>query len=172
MKTTHISFRNEQITPNFNIYEFYVAANPDQEFDIHTVLIVAAQLIRDWVGFACTVTSTYRPNDTFGFHRYGKAIDIISNVQIHGKPAVKTPAEILLSFKQECLKYINDEDSILIEDLRKIGITGFGVEANCIHLDCRDNIFNHSDKYGGYEVFEFRHHYFNGKMIIDTNKGL
>ncbi|MEI6887524.1 MAG: hypothetical protein WCK31_04795 [bacterium] len=172
MEKVKITAEHKQLLPsveNFDSYEFYIAANPDHEFDCPVALIVAAQIIRNWVGFSVSITSTSRPHDTFGFHRTDEAIDLLSASTIHGEPPPKEPAEVLEEFKEECLSYISGTGSKLIEDLRKAGVTGFGVEQVCIHLDCRTNSFGRRDAYGQYMVFEYKQDK-NGKILV--NKAL
>lgn len=172
MDKVKITAEHKQLLPsvkNFDSYEFYIAANPDHEWDCPVALILAAQIIRNWVGFSVHATSTSRPNDTFGFHRTDQAIDLLSASVIHGDLPPKTPAHILADFKEECLSYISGTGSELIENLRKVGITGFGIEQVCIHLDCRDNTFNHKDIYGQYMVFEYKQDA-AGKILI--NRGV
>ena len=126
MEKVHINLSHDQLSTNFQKQEFYIAANPHQEWDCEQALIDAAQIIHDWIGFATSCNSTYRPNDTFGFHMTAEAIDLLSLAMIHGLPSPKTQSEILIEFKQECINYRDGKGSKLIEDLRKVGITGFG----------------------------------------------
>lgn len=168
METKKVIFSTEQVAKNFQLWEFFIASNPNHEFNIPVPLIEAAQIIRDWVGFQTKIQSTSRPNDPpFGQHRFDKAIDLVTPYVIHGATAPKTPEQIFAAFKTECLNYIAGKGSSLIESLRKIGINGLGVECNCIHLDIRpDNPYNRKDAYGSYCVFEFKMD-MNGKILIN-----
>ena len=174
METIIIDFKNTQLEKNFSEYEFYVAAKPNHVFKFPKALVHAAQIVRDWVGFQTNVTSTSRPADTFGYHRYDSAIDLCAPYTIHGGASPKSPEQVLADFKNECLNYIAGNGSALIESLRKIGVNGFGVECGCIHLDIRpDSPYNRKDAYGTYCVFEFKCHYdASAKMIIDINRAL
>lgn len=169
MEKIYIDFKNEQLTKNFNMYEFYVAANPDHAFVFPKPLIEAAQIIRDWTGFQTNVTSTSRPSDTFGFHRVDCALDLCTPYSIHGAAPPQSPGQVLAAFKIECLNYIAGAGSELIESLRKVGVKGFGVECGCIHLDIRpDNPYNRKDAYGTYCVFEFKMDKFGNILINRT----
>jgi hypothetical protein len=172
MERINISFSNQKLSENFSMAEFYLAANPDQEFSMAKPLVDAAQIIRDWVGFQTKVTSTFRPNDSFGFHKTGDAIDLCTPYAIHGGKPPKYPEDVISAFKVECMNYINGFGSKLISNLRKTGVTCFGIECNCIHLDCGKRNNKRFDVYGGYTIFIFRCHYVNGKMIIDENRAI
>ena len=169
-----VLFNTEQVTKNFQLYEFFIASRPQHTFIFPVALMQAAQIIRDWVGFETDVTSTSRPADPFGYHRYDAALDLCTPYVIHGVKPSKTPEQILEAFKTECMNYINGKGSQLIDKLRKAGVNGFGVECGCIHMDVRpDHPLNRKDSYGTYCVFEFKCHYNKkGEMIIDINRAL
>jgi hypothetical protein len=175
--TTLIRFDKTQLTPDFQSWEFYLAANPDQEFEIPNALILGSQVLREWVGFQVTISSTKRTKDPWGPHLEGKACDYITYDYIHGKPAPKKFSEILKEFRIECLNYIHGKGSELIDKLRSVGIDGFGIEPNCIHFDCNYKVGGRKDKYGNYRMFIFKCHYEKDKqgntiMVVDENRAL
>lgn len=139
-----------EVSNNFLMSEFWKG----QDFVLPDPLIQAAQILRDYIGKPLTITSTYRPNDTFGFHRYGEAIDLIPGQDM---------------FRLEVIKWIDTHQSELIYKLREVGITGLGVEAACIHLDVRKDHCHRQDQFGWYAPFEYKQDA-TGKILI--NKGL
>jgi len=149
---------NEKVSNNFTMLEFYRASSPVHEFDFPKCLIESAQILRDWFEKEIIITSTSKPSDTFGFHRVNKAIDFIS---------IKDKNKLLSNFKTECENYATGKGSVLIDKLRSIGVTGFGIENVCIHLDCRDNSTNKTDKYGSYMIFIFEMK--DGKILINKS---
>jgi hypothetical protein len=166
MKTITIKNSTDKITPNFVFAEYYNASHVNKDYDIDKPLVDAMQVIREHYNQSWMVTSTYRPSDQFGFHKIHPcgAIDSIPS-----NPANR--ASTLADFKQECINYIDSKGSELIEKLRAIGITGFGIEGTCIHLDCRPN-GTRRDSLGSFTIFIFKCHYVDGKMIVDENKAL
>lgn len=160
MEMIQVTNRKEYITPNFSVDEFWKAANPDQDFEFPKAFFLAAQILRDYVGEAVIVTSTYRANGRTGFHGKKRAIDFVDKFG---------GIDLIAEFKQECLHYINDisgNGSKLIENLRQVGINGFGVENVCIHLDIRPNKnCNRKDRYGYYMIFEYKRHWDEEKQI-------
>jgi hypothetical protein len=148
---------------NFMLNEFWKG----EDFDMPDALIKAAQVIRNWHNGRVTVTSTLRKKDTFGQHRYGKAIDLV---------ATKKEAKLAFIdlFYFETMSWINGNGSTLIDSLRKVGITGMGPENTCVHLDCRNtNKCNRMDQYGKYIAFIYRQHIDEfGNLIIDENRAI
>lgn len=140
-----ITDRNEFVGKYFTAHEFWKAANPDHDFYFPEPLIQAADTLREYFQCPIIITSTSRPNDTFGFHRYDMACDFVSRSK-----------DIPELFKIEVEKYIRGEKSELITELREIGITGFGVEQVCIHLDIRNDHYARRDDFGGYTAFEYK----------------
>ena len=162
-ETIHITDTNQQLTTNFQSWEFYKAAHPPQEFECPLPLVMAAQILRDWLGFPVIVSSTYRPNDPYGkgsSHDKGVAIDFYTRAMIHGDYAPLSPSQVIEKYNQEVLNYLAGKGSKIIENLREAGIDGFGIEGGCIHMDCfgygAGKRINHVDKYGNYSAFEWR----------------
>jgi len=147
MELVRISNRSEKITANFNVLEFWRKSKPQVEYDFPKCFFGAGQILHDY--YHCTVDVTCAKSDTynFGYHRLGRATDYLPT---------ERRTEILADFKNECLNWINGKGSKLIESLRSIGINGFGIEGNCIHLDNRESNTSRVDKYGKYIVFEFK----------------
>jgi hypothetical protein len=143
MNTIKIINLKEEIKPgyNFKISEFYFGL----EFDIPECLVDAMQILRNWFNVEWKITSTIRKTDTFGFHKTGNAIDSIPE---------NKDISIINEFSKQCHNYQQNKENTLIEELRKVGINGFGIENNCIHLDFRPiKNCNDTDKYGNYCVF-------------------
>lgn len=139
METTLIVNSQKQLTEHFKSFEFWSGT----DFYLPNCLPTAAQIIRDYFSVPIFVTSVYRHNDTFGYHRYGQAIDMIS--ANHDFNLQKNFRIALLS-----------KQSTLFNELRNTGITGFGLELNCVHLDCRSNVlFSQHDVFGGFTIFEW-----------------
>jgi len=142
-------------TPNFKLNEFYNASTPNQEFSYPRPLIYAVQIFRDWICDAVFITSTYR-EFSVGAHKERLAIDFVSSQSFTTK------------FHNSVMNWILKEESSLIYKLRESGITGFGLEPFCIHLDCGDYGFDkrihHQDSFGTYTAFEW-----NG---VDVNRSI
>lgn len=166
MGTIHILFNNDYVisekdTPNFKMHEFYTTASPDQEWDCPIALIDAVQVIRTWMGWPIIITSTFRQYDTWGPHKDRLAIDFILKHGSQEHPAPISNSEMLVLFRKEVLNYRDGIGSIIVDKLRQVGITGFGLEPACIHLDCGNYGFNkrinHKDQYGIYTIFEWNY---------------
>ena len=158
-----------RIMPDFWVGEFW----KNVDFDMPYPLAKGAQIIREFFNIPMTITNTYPDGQIFGYHRLKKAIDITAaNVSLR--------QQIIDKYNAELDNYINGKGSVLIDNLRAAGITGFGRENVCIHIDVRPEGIdpeygtscNRSDKYGKYTAFSFICHYENGKMIIDENKAI
>jgi hypothetical protein len=163
MEYIRIKYSNEKVSKNFSLAEYYASANPSHEFDIPKTLIDAAQILRDWYQGPLRLTSSYRPHDSFGYHRLGKAIDLVA----------ADGGDVISPYNHEVDEYIKGNGSDLIDKLRKAGITGLGKEDVCIHIDVRPEAScNRSDKHGKYLAFRFKCHYENGMMVIDENYAL
>lgn len=156
MNKVFITNKNEFVGKYFTFLEFWKPAKHD--FYFPESLIKAADILRLYFLVPIIITSTSRPNDTFGFHRYDMACDFISNKK-----------NIQELFKIEVLKWIGGSPSDLIMKLREVGITGFGVEFNCIHLDVRTDHVSRTDQYGKYMAFEYKQDA-NGNILV--NKAL
>ena len=143
------------------MYEFYSTADPDQEWECPKPLIMAVQIIRKWMEWPVIITSTFREFDTWGPHREGLAIDFILKHGTQDMRPIYTNGEMLQMFREEVIRYRNGEVSELVGKLRQVGITGFGLEPACIHLDCGDYGFNkripHKDVFGTYTIFEWNY---------------
>ena len=143
MNKVFITNRNEFICKYFTSLEFWSPAKHD--FYISESLLKAADILRLYFLVPIIITSTSRPNDNFGFHRYDMACDFISRKK-----------NIQELFKIEVLKWIGGSSSDLISKLREVGITGLGVEQVCIHLDIRTDHTSRKDQFGKYIAFEYK----------------
>ena len=146
-----IQNKDEKVSLNFSMKEYWAPKfGGHLDFSIPQCLLDAEQILRDYFG-AMLITSTFRPGDTFGFHRYLSSSGAVDSI-----PIANTIAGID-KFKQECLKYQDLTGSELITKLRKAGVEGFGLESNnCIHLDFRagQNVVD-TDEFGKYIVFSW-----------------
>lgn len=152
MEYIKITNTDQQLTPNFNMKEFWDCKfSRHNNFEIPKCLVTAQQILRDFYNCGVLITSCSRPDDTFGFHRYLNGTGAIDSI-----PLINT-IDNINKFKQECLNYQDGVGSKLIEDLRTVGVQGFGIESgNCIHLDYRcGEICPDKDKYGVYIVFSW-----------------
>lgn len=148
MEKIKITNSTELLTANFRIKEFWAPKFSGRvDFDIPKCLVEGAQIIRDFFG-PTLITSTIRPQDKFGYHQSGNAIDLL--------PLCDTLINIK-KFENECRLYQSNKSSELILKLREVGVEGFGIESNnCIHLDYRKQVNCAStDKFGKYIVFEW-----------------
>ena len=145
METIRIKNSDEKVSPNFFMKEYY---NPrfggGLEFNIPVCFIEASEILREYFECPVIITSTIRPNDKFGYHRSGRAVDYIT-----------TKNDSISLFKQQCLAYQNLEGSSLISYLREVGINSFGIENGCIHLDKRNSNTCDTDEYGKYIVWSW-----------------
>ena len=147
MESIHIVNSTESLSVNFKMQEFFhpPLAFANECFEMPKCLLDCVQLLRNvWIA-PIRITSTYRPNDSFGFHKTGNAIDfVVSN---------NMPLEYLNKFKTTC---INHATSQLFKDMRKTGVKGFGIENSCIHIDYRPDENCHlQDEYGKFCIFEW-----------------
>lgn len=146
MDIIRITNINENVQANFSYKEFWKPRfGGGIDFDMPKCLVDAAQIMRDEWGII-NITSTIRPNDTFGYHKNGNACDYLP----------KDYSKIK-QFQIECMNYQNGKGSEIIKKLREAGVQGFGIEAgNCIHLDFRnDKNCSSTDEYGKYIVFSW-----------------
>jgi hypothetical protein len=143
-----IEYKKTQLTKNFQTWEFFfpdysaaykIAAKP---FYLPGNLVQACQLIRGYYGKPVFITSTYRPHVSQLQHYIKKAVDLT-----FGKDKTQLD-QMLNSF------LINRNSDSLFAQLRSIGITGFGLESNHLHIDVRSAKFNNTDKFGNYCLFQ------------------
>ncbi len=145
METIRVINFTGNISENFTFLEYYKPKLTPValEFDIPRCLVDGVQYLRDYWKEALIITSAYRPQDTFGFHKTGNAVDTV--------PANdETKLERIADFREECKNWKN---SPLIKGLRAKGVSGFGVEAGCIHLDHRTTNCHLEDNYGRFCIF-------------------
>lgn len=149
MKTIHIIDSKEKVIEggHFMFHEFFKPKfGGGIEFDMPESLMLAMEVLRGYFHSPWLVSSVIRPLDKFGYHITGLAIDSIP------ADTIKWDA-IEEVFKEECLNYQKTRQSNLIIDLREVGITGFGIENGCIHLDVRTDHLHSKDSYGEYCIF-------------------
>lgn len=147
MKKIKIYDSKDYITANFQRREFRnTKYGGYKDFEMFIGLADGVQILRDHFKVPIKITSVLRTKDTFGFHRTGEALDCVMYAD---------PLKYIELFKIECQKYREKKGSILIEALRSVGIAGFGMESGCIHIDCRQSVFNANDKFGGYCIFSW-----------------
>jgi len=134
-----------KVSDNFTFLEYFYPTAI--EYDIPEALIKGVQYFRDFFGYPMRITSSYRPNDIFGQHRFGKAVDLVPVNPANFKTFFDT-------WEKECVNY---KDSGLIQGMRSRGVNGFGVENNnCVHVDVRDDDkCTLTDKYGKFCIFRW-----------------
>ena len=127
MDFIHIKNTNEQLSPNFNMQEIYspTLTKPGLEFDLPKCILDSIQHLRTVWATPIEVTSVYRPTDTFGFHKTGDALDFITYDDALG---------YIEKWRTMCINY---KTSSLFQELRALGLKGFGIEGSCIHIDYR-----------------------------------
>lgn len=134
METVHIHDSNEKLTENFAMSEFYKTQfGCHGEFDMPICLYKAMQVIRDYYSdkygkdIPFTVTSVFRPDDSFGEHRIGSACDsVASDVNMRG--------QILQDIHSEFKTWKNSE---LVKGILSTGTNVLIIEGNCLHLGYR-----------------------------------
>jgi hypothetical protein len=164
METIHITNSKEKVSDHFTMYEYWKPFFGSKG-DFHTpkALINGIEFLRVWFDFPMIITSVYRPSGKlYDVHSDGLAADV-------NPIDSKLKVQMLDTFKTECLNYINQKGSTLIDGLRNIGITGFGIEGKCIHLDCRNYKMNRADAYGQYQIFQYE---VDKDGIVIVNKSL
>lgn len=140
-----IKNENKQLTNHFNMLEYYHPKFPtNTEFELPDCFLEASEILREFFDCPVIITSTVRPSDSYGYHKSGRAVDYIT-----------TKNDSISIFKKECLKYQNLEGSELILKLRSVGITSFGIENSCIHIDNRSSNTCDTDEYGKYIVWSW-----------------
>lgn len=150
--------------PNFIISEFWHGI----DFELDDNLIKAAQVFRDWHKKPISIIRTYAPSDGWGYHVQKLAIDL-SPTNVNEKVKFHN------DYSEEILKYYKGERGGLIEKLRMLGITGFGIESAGNHFDKRPgNTCKITDKYGAFTVFVWDGYIdkTTGKVISTKNYSL
>jgi len=163
MELIRITNSSNYVIPNghFRYLEYFhprIAPN-DIEFEMPKALADGMEVLRGWYNIPMDITSTIRPNDPIGsFHHIGYAVDSVPT-----DPSIRL--HIINDFMQECIKYQNLQGSTLVDNLRSVGVVGYGLEGNnCIHIDTRQSNTCDVDKYGHYIVFEWDK--INGSKVI------
>jgi len=141
-----------QVTKNIEEYELF---SNDSYYTINThylddKLPKAIQFCRDYYD-SKGIYSDCRVKINSTVRTIKKDIELAPNVKFHTHPkgiAVdwKFYDEKLNEIFQTELK----QHDYLFKELRKIGITGFGLEGFCTHFDTRDTKAPHEDEYGFY----------------------
>jgi hypothetical protein len=143
---------NKQLTKNFNESEFYSKSKDLREEGnkhfLYPNLVQSAQIIRDFVGSAVKITSSYRSE------LHNKTIKA-ANLSYH-----MISAALDLSMTTTALNKVRSEiinKGQLYHQLRSAGISGIIIYPTFIHIDCRHltkqgkanpQHFNGSDEYG------------------------
>lgn len=144
---------SSRIKPNFLRSEFFCKSGDTKEHKLATVLVDAAQVIRDYYNKPVSISSSFRTaltNRITGgapksLHLTGCALDL----QIAHKASND---DLNIQF--------SERKGELFEKLRDLGITGFGVYGNSfVHIDCRresDHVpMSESDSFGAFEFWDY-----------------
>ena len=158
-----ITNSQKYVRNSFQMCEFWKGA----DFDLPDCLLDGCQVIREYFGRAMKVTSTFRPADTFGYHKEGRAVDLVTADPVQSQRVINL-------WNQELLNYVAGKGSALVTALRRAGVTGMGVEKTCIHIDARPPATGtRSDEFGRFTIFEFDYYISAaGKMVITKNRAL
>jgi len=129
MTTIQIDNTLISLSENFNMQEFYspTLTKPNLPFQLPKCLLDAVQHLRTVWAVPIEITSVYRPNDTFGYHKTGNAVDFIT---------YNDAPDYVSKFKTMCMNY---KTSQLFKELRAIGVKGYGIENTCCHIDFRED---------------------------------
>lgn len=130
-----------KITPHFRNNEFYTTS-PDAPTE-HTLaqpVISAAEFLRNHFNVPWRVTSTYRTEahelaicKKRGYSKQlAKSSQHVARRAMDSQPVTNAPA-IMLQLHRD---FLNRGE--IFQQLREMGITGFGIYDTFIHLDCRD----------------------------------
>ncbi|HAF28107.1 MAG TPA: hypothetical protein DCG75_03575 [Bacteroidales bacterium] len=144
---------SSKVSKNFTRNEFYSKSiDSPNEHPLASVLVDAAQIIRDYYGVPVHIASSFRTkisNRVAGgalksLHLTGCAIDL----NVASKSAV---ININKQFKERT--------GDLFKKLRSIGITGFGVYGESfVHIDCRrssdDVPMTEVDEFGDFQFWD------------------
>ena len=100
MQLIKIINSNDNVSEHFKFSEWFnpALASAKKEFECPQCLIKAMEILRAYFNENWLITSTYRPADTFGFHRYGQAVDSVPFYSANKKNAI-------IKFREECQKY-------------------------------------------------------------------
>ncbi len=121
----------QQITPSFRISEFFTKAPGVEVHDLDERLITAAQIIRDFYGVPCVITSSYRPS------WYNSSIGGVPGSQHIRKRAI----DITIKDTHAQADYGNQiaTHGDLYQQLISVGIRGFGLYDTFLHIDTRES---------------------------------
>jgi len=139
MDTIHISNRDEQITPNFNVMEFFRPSltKPELEFDLYKCLVDALQAFREYFNVGWIVSSVYRPTDPLTMppaHRVPPpAVDCYS---------AQDWADIMPKIREEMKNWRNSE---LMQKVLATGCNCCIIEGGCLHIHYRTDHNSHPD---------------------------
>lgn len=139
------------IAPHFTAGEFHSKRpNAPASHDFYSECVEAVAYLRSHYGVPWRVTSTYRPDSVGSQHRECRAVDSqdTQSGAGHGSPVMLDLVAQILNPKSE-----------VFTQLRRLGITGFGVYDTFVHLDCRDTTkfpAAHRDKLGAYALWDER----------------
>lgn len=141
-----------KITKNFDISEFFSDSPSVTEHYLDDKLIEAVQIIRDYVGVAWRITSTYRTkkaNEAAGgkdnsYHLRGMAVD--------SQPWYQSDFNTYMPIIVDDI----NKRGPLFQSLRRAGINGFGLYDNFIHIDTREANSKHEDGYGRFAIWDNR----------------
>jgi len=138
-----------RVTKDFCCWEYFYPDYPDalrksfKPFYLNESLVLAPQIIRNFINVPVNITSVHRPVINQLFHYYFMAVDL----QINRNKEIALHNLVIDSLK---LKPHSD----LFINLRKCGINGFGCSGTHLHLDIRTGYFNNHDDFGPFCEFD------------------
>ena len=139
---------NSPITEHFNTSEFYSkSVDAPAVHPFYSQLPESAEYLRSHYNTPWRITSTFRTEreerEILAKLQVPFFIDVHMDGEAYDSQPVTNQAAIMADLTQQFLK--NGE---VYQELRKIGINGFGLYDTFIHLDVRTSKAPHRDSYG------------------------
>lgn len=145
---------NAKVTPHFKMWELFskTPQEPGREFDSHELddkAIAGLEHIRVYMGEPIRVTSTYRPA---WYNRRLGSPDTSQHVQARAIDFQFVDPNILPILQRELQRR---GASKLFNELRDMGVAGFGLYPTFCHIDARPK-GHHHDEWGTYSYWDNR----------------
>lgn len=164
----------KQISPHFTASEFYShSVNAPVSHPFYSELVEAAEFLRSHFGTAWRITSTWRTEAQERFILEKAHVPFFISQHMKGRAFDSQPANMDPAIMAELVADFIANGPIY-QQLRKIGINGFGVYNTFIHLDCRIDEFKaqRKDAFGFVACWDQRlgaKKKFGGAAWITTN---
>lgn len=149
---------NTPLNPHFNTNEFYSkSVDAPAVHPFHSELVDSALYLRDHYNTAWRITSTFRTEreERQILNRLG--VPFFVDVHMDGEAYDSQPAENGPVIMADLTKQFLGNGPVY-QDLRQMGINGFGLYDTFIHLDVRSSKAPHRDSFGLVAHWDSRHH--------------